>query len=183
MIHFIEKMLESVENLKVFSTPANKEIFVVDDKATLLSEAERKRFHTLVAKVLFLSKRAGPEVSTANGFLCTRVRKATEEDRKKLFRLLLFLQGTKDLALTLKPKDMMIVAYIDASFGPHADSNSHTGVVLFIGGAPVYVASRKQKCVTKSPTESELVALTDYIGYQRQWYSLHQTSSCSDESM
>jgi hypothetical protein len=29
----------------------------------------------------------------------------------------------------------------------------------------VFAASRKQKCVTKSPTESELVALTDNIGF------------------
>ena len=60
---------------------------------------------------------------------------------------------------------MKLEAYIDASFAPHADSKSQTGVVIFVGGALVYVASRKQKCVTKSPIESELVALTNYIGY------------------
>ena len=69
----------------------------------------------LVAKMLFLSKRARPEISTANSFLCTRVTRATE-------------------------------------------------VAIFLGDALVYTASRKQKCVTKSPMESELVALTDYIG-------------------
>ena len=40
----------------------------------------------------------------------------------------------------------------------------HTGVAIFVGKALVYWVSRKQKCVTKSPTESKLVALTDYIG-------------------
>ena len=75
-----------------------------------------------------------------------------------------FLRSTKDRVLTLRPKDLKIDAYVDASFAPHADAKSQTGVVIFVGGAPVYVTSRKQKCVTKSPTESELVALTDYIG-------------------
>jgi len=153
-----------VDGLVGAETPANNNIFVVDKRAPLLSEKERKNFHTLVAKILFLSKRARPEVSTANSFLCTRVTKATEEDKKKLLQLLGFLQRTKDRVLTLKPRDMKIEAYIDASFAPHDDSKSHTGVVVYVGGAAVYVASRKQKCVTKSPTESELVALTDYIG-------------------
>lgn len=55
-------------------------------------------------------------------------------------------------------------AYIDALFASHHDGRSHTGVAIFFGGALVYVASRKQKCVTKSPNESDLVLLTDYIG-------------------
>ena len=102
MIHYIQKLLESAkEELKVFSAPANKNIFVVKDGATLLSETERKFFHTLVAKLLFLSKRTRPEISTANGFLCTRVTKATEEDKQKLFQLLGFLQGTQKRVLTL----------------------------------------------------------------------------------
>jgi hypothetical protein len=54
--------------------------------------------------------------------------------------------------------------YVDAAFAIHSDSMSHTGVAVFVGGALVYAASRKQKCTTKRPTESELVALTDLPG-------------------
>ena len=55
--------------------------------------------------------------------------------------------------------------YVDAAFAIHSDSMSHTGVAVFVGGALVYAASRKQKkCMTKSPMESELVALTDNVG-------------------
>ena len=164
MIHYIEKMLTEVNSEKTFATPATKKIFDVDETAVVLNEEERKKFHTLVAKILFLSKRARPEISTANSFLCTRVTKATVEDKRKLYRLLGFLRGTKDVVLTLRPLNLKLEAYIDASFAPHHDSKSHTGVAFFLGKALVYAACRKQKCVTKSPTESELVALTDYIG-------------------
>ncbi len=58
-----------------------------------------------------------------------------------------------------------MVAYIDAAFAAHEDSKSHSGVVVFIAGILVYAASKKQQCVTKSPTESELVALSDYVGF------------------
>ena len=53
---------------------------------------------------------------------------------------------------------------MDAAFAIHSDSKSRTGVAVFVGGALVYAASRKQKCMTKSPMESELVALTDNVG-------------------
>jgi hypothetical protein len=33
-----------------------------------------------------------------------------------------------------------------------------------VGGTLVYVASRKQKCMSKSLTEAELIALTDNLG-------------------
>jgi hypothetical protein len=46
----------------------------------------------------------------------------------------------------------------------HADSKSHSGVAVYVGNALVYASSRKQKCMMKSPTESELVALTDNLG-------------------
>ena len=62
----------------------------------------------------------------------------------------------------LKPGDLKrLVAYVDAAFAAHYDAKSHTGVALFLGNALVYAALRKQKCVTKSPTDSELVGLTD----------------------
>jgi len=54
MIHFIQKMLADVPNLKQFTTPATKEILSVTDEAMELPEHERKWFHTLVAKILFL---------------------------------------------------------------------------------------------------------------------------------
>jgi len=47
----------------------------------------------------------------------------------------------------------------------HPDGKSHSGIVIQIGGALVYFGSRKQKCVSKSPTEAELVALSDELGF------------------
>jgi hypothetical protein len=58
---------------------------------------------------------------------------------------------------------MQIETYIDAAFAAHDDSKSHSGVAIFIAGTLVYASSRKQRCMTKSPTESELVALTDNL--------------------
>ena len=56
-----------------------------------------------------------------------------------------------------------LTAFIDAAFALHPDAESQTGIAVFMGKALVFAASRKQKCVTKSPTDSKLVALSDNI--------------------
>lgn len=167
MKNFIDKLLtEHGKDVREYDTPADKTIFSVDSKMKLLSEVERKEFHTTVAKLLYLTKQARPDIATATGFLCTRVTKATKQDRMKQKRVLGFLKRTQRWTLHLKIGDMLrILTYVDAAFASHSDAKSHTGIAVFLGEALVFAASRKQKCVTKSPTDSELVALTDNIGF------------------
>ncbi len=116
---------------------------------------------------LDLSKRARPDIMMVTSFLCTRVQYAMEEDWKKLERVLGYLLATKEQCMVLcTGGSTQLTAYVDASFALHSDSKSHTGVAIFMGGALlVFAASRKQKCVMKSPTESELVALSDNLGF------------------
>jgi hypothetical protein len=68
--------------------------------------------------------------------------------------------------MRLRPNTMFrVVVYVDASFSAHPDGKSHSGVVVKVGGTPVFFGSKKQKCVSKSPTEAELVALSDNVGF------------------
>jgi hypothetical protein len=53
---------------------------------------------------------------------------------------------------------------VDAAYAVHNDSKSHSGVVVYVGNTLAYVSSRKQKCMSKSLTEAELIALTDNLG-------------------
>jgi hypothetical protein len=166
MTYYVEKLLEGFDNLRIRATPGGKQTFHINEEAALLPEAERKHFHTVVARCLYLSKRARPDILTCTGFLCTRVKAATTEDKAKLEHLLGYLKATRQKKLYLKRNGPLLVeAYVDAAFALHSDSKSHTGIAVFVGGAMVFAASRKQKCMTKSPTESELVALTDNLGF------------------
>jgi hypothetical protein len=166
MEFYIKKLLDGYNNLPLVNMPATKKLFQEEVKRVVLVEEEKKRFHTMVACLLYFAKRARPDILTTVSFLCTRVKEPTEEDKQKLLQLLGYLQATAGRKLVLCPEGVFKVeAYVDAAFAIHGDSKSHTGVAVFIGGALVYAASRKQKCMTKSPTESELVALTDNVGF------------------
>jgi hypothetical protein len=77
-----------------------------------------------------------------------------------------YLRGTMDYKYIIAPRQpLRVVAYVDAAFAMQDDSKSHSGVAIFVAGVLVYSASKKQACITKSPTESELVALSDYVGF------------------
>jgi len=168
MMNFIDKLLLSCgeDNLREFPSPAGKDLFTVSEQAVKLNERERKRFHTNVAKLLYLTKRARPDILTAVGFLCTRVTRATVQDKLKLRRVLGYLKRTKVKTLHLNAGDSTeLKMYVDAAFATHPDAKSQTGVAMFLGKALLFAASRKQKCVSKSPTDSELIGLSDNIHF------------------
>ena len=109
-------------------------MFTVDDKVMALVEEERKVFHSTTAKLLYLAKRARPDILTVVSFLCTRVQGTMTEDQSKLARVLGYLKGTQDRTLLLCTQGECVVrAYVDAAFALHPDSKSHSGVVIFVG--------------------------------------------------
>ena len=69
-------------------TPATKNLFEVDKKSPLLSNHEGEIFHSVATKLLYVAIRARMDLLLAVIFLCTRVAKCTEQDRRKLRRLL-----------------------------------------------------------------------------------------------
>jgi Reverse transcriptase (RNA-dependent DNA polymerase) len=145
-------------------TPATKSLFVVDDKSPLLGKGEAETFHSVAAKLLYVAIRARMDILLAVIFLCTRVSKCTEQDKRKLKRLLQYLNGTLDLTYTVGADDMgKIRSWVDASYAVHPDFKSHTGGVISLGRGGLVCKSAKQKLNTKSSTEAELVGASDYL--------------------
>jgi hypothetical protein len=96
MRFYVKQMLEGTE-VAVKLSPGTKSTFLIDDSAMELQEEECKVFHSKTAKVLYLAKRARPDILTVVSFLCTRVTGATVEDASgKLDRVLGYLKGTQD---------------------------------------------------------------------------------------
>jgi hypothetical protein len=162
---FIEDFVSEYPGDKTVTSPANKDLFSMKDEDVLCAEPSRKTFHTTVAKLLYLGKRIRPDILLTVSFLCTRVTKATTRDLEKLKRLVNYVACTKDMVLTLKVEyPIRLLCFVDASYGEHVDGKSHTGVAITLGAGVFLAKSSKQKIVTKSSTEAELVAITDSLG-------------------
>jgi hypothetical protein len=137
MFDYIANMLDALpDNMKGESaTPAGAHLFQInEDDLTLLDNAEAVMFHHNTAKLLFLAKRARPDIQLAVAFLCTRVKHPDIDDYKKLGRLMKYLEATIGLPLVLAmDKTGRIRWYIDAAFAVHNDMKSHTGAVMTMG--------------------------------------------------
>ena len=180
MIEFFKKYMTEKEA----KTPAADWLFEVRENVNKLDKECAELFHTMVAKGLFLCKRARPDIQTAVAFLSTRVRDPDDDDWKKLLRMMQYLKGTADLVLTLSADGTNILKwYVDASYAIHPDMKGHTGGYLTMGEGGIINKSQKQKLNAKSSTEAELISTDDVLpdclwtGYfiEAQGYGAYKT--------
>jgi hypothetical protein len=167
MVDYVKKMVQDFpdESKAKAATPAAMHLFEVNDDAKRISEEDAILFHNLVARGLFLCKRARPDIQLAVAFLTTRVSQPDIDDWKKLKRLISYLRGTEEFVLTLSADNTHVLKWdIDAAYAVHKDMKSQTGGVMTMGEGAAIAASLKQKINTKSSTEAELVAVDDLMG-------------------
>ena len=158
---------EATKDFKITSggavSPATNAIFE-KGSGEMLGGLKRKLFHTFVMKVAYLAKRTRPVLSVCTSYLSTQVTCPNENDFLKLDRLMRYVEGTTGEGIVLEAEgnsEINVTGHIDSSFGCHVDGKSQSGVFITLGKGPVYVRSAKQRIVTKSSTEAELVATSD----------------------
>mmetsp|Transcript_25412 Transcript_25412/g.36171 ORF Transcript_25412/g.36171 Transcript_25412/m.36171 type:complete len:151 (-) Transcript_25412:153-605(-) len=106
-----------------------------ENQKHFLSKDDADQFHHLTAKLLFLSQHGRPDIRTAVSFL-----------------LNLDARGPVNTQW-----------WVDALYATHPDMKSHTGGVMSLGRGATYSTADKQKIVTRSSTEGELVGLHDVM--------------------
>lgn len=144
------------------TTPAANHLFEVKEAAAKLSDTDADLFHRLTAQLLYLCKRARPDLQTAVAFLTTRVASPDVNDMKKLGRCIRYLRRTAHYPLILEADSVRNIQWwVDASYAVHPDMRSHTGATLTLGKGSVYSMSTRQKMNTRSSTEAELVGVND----------------------
>jgi hypothetical protein len=155
---------EHVAKRQRIATAAPDDLFKVNDDQVKLGTLKAKNFHSIVAMMLYVAKRALPDTALSIAFLTTRVREPDEDDWRKLDHLIHYLQRTHELPLVLgATKTGVLHWYVDASFATHQDMRGHTGGALTMEiGCPT-VQSTKAKCNTRSSTISELVAVDEML--------------------
>jgi hypothetical protein len=166
MVDYITAILKDAPDdmLGLAVTPAARHLFQVNSTPVMLNKSKAEIFVHLVMQLLYLAQRSRPDIRTAVSFLCTRLRRPDVDDYAKLSRVIKYLRATTDLPLRLTGNnDGKVCWWIDASYATHDDMRGHTGGTMFLGKGAVYSTSLKQKIVSRSSTESELVGAYDVL--------------------
>jgi hypothetical protein len=146
------------------ASAAPDDLFKVNEDSVKLNQEMATSFHNIVAKALYLVKRARPDASVTIAFLTTRVREPDLDDWRKLEHLVEYFKTTTEMPLILGGNSSGILNwYIDASFAVHPNMRGHTGGGLTLGRGFPIVSSTKQKLNTRSSTESKLVGVDDMM--------------------
>ncbi|KAJ5130699.1 uncharacterized protein N7515_006738 [Penicillium bovifimosum] len=103
-----------------------------------------------------------PDTAFANQVLARSPTRCTEAHLKAVDHLISYLYGTKDLAICFdgRKQTVAFTGASDASFADNPDRKSSEAFIFSLFGGPVEWRARKQRTITTSTTEAELLALS-----------------------
>jgi hypothetical protein len=133
--------------------------------SAFLDEALKAEMFTPGTSTSHDAARTWPGLVTATAYLSTKVKAPTMPDVRKLKQLFGYIKNNRDKKLRIAPTTLQVAAWADASFTVHPDAKSHTGYVIGFDGFSglILAKSKKQKIVTRSTAESELVACDEAL--------------------
>jgi len=123
---------------------------------------------SVLMKALWLARLARPDVIKPIGDLATHIQKWSRGDDKRLYRLICYLNGSRNFRLQGYVHDdasnLWLELYVDADFcGETLDTKSTSGGYLILRGPdtlfPLWWVSKRQSCTSRSTTEAEIVSL------------------------
>ena len=130
MFDYLEDVIvEAAEDMKNSCSYylGNNQLFNVDYDSPSLPPKDAELFHRHITRLLFASKRSRPDMQVRVAFLCTRVKLSTEQNYKKLGRVISYPKEPVHLPLVKGVDDNGTVTWnIGASFAVHPDCKSHT---------------------------------------------------------
>ena len=75
-----------------------------------------------------------------------------------------YIHSTKDLKTVIGIEDISkLITFVDASYAVHMNMRSHTGAAMTFGIGVFSSDSKMQKLNTKSSTDAEIVAVSDFL--------------------
>jgi hypothetical protein len=164
MIEYIKNIIDDLPEEIVWTKTSGvaDHLFEVQDKslAPPLPKEQAMAFHHTTAQLLFLSARARRNIQLATAFLMMRVKCPDEDNWGKVRRVLRYHKGTLHMPLILLADSLTLSRWwVDAAYTVHHNCKKHTGAGMSFGQGMAMSYSWKQKVVSKSLTEAELVGL------------------------
>ncbi len=147
------------------ATPVANYLFKVRNDGKNLDKEQADAFHCTVYQLLFAENCARWDIQTAAFFLTMRVQELGKDSWGKLKRILKYLNGTRNLKLTLSLDQLKFIIhlYVDASHQVHKDSRGQTGSLVTLRKGAISSSSNKRKCNTKNLTNTEFISFADKL--------------------
>lgn len=121
----------------------------------------RLPYQNLIGCLNYLAQNSRPDIAHAVSVLSQFNNCYDEIHYKCAKRVLRYLKGTSDFALTFRKSGKLeLLGYVDADWGGSYDRKSFTGLMFILGENLITWESRKQRCVALSSTEAEYIGLS-----------------------
>ena len=123
------------------------------------SETQNK-LRQLIRLLNHLAIHTRSDIMYSVSYLAIRITSANENDIEIGRHIVRYIKGTIGLTFSSQA-ELILYGYADASYLTHNDAKSHSGICYSIGKntACFYSKSNKQKLITRSSAEAELIAL------------------------
>jgi hypothetical protein len=164
-IGYVGQMLERFGISQTSKLPCDADLFkTTQDNDELVDKID---YLSKVMSIMYLAKRSRPDLLMATVFAATKSSEPRRRDEMKLMKVFNYINATRALMMVFTVTELQIYAFADASYAVHGDGKSHSGAIVSMGrnGGTVFAKSGKQKLVTLSSTEAELVAVHDAMGH------------------
>jgi hypothetical protein len=168
---YVEDLIKTFNISGTAVSPATSNLFEDieendGDNNGTTNEQSNKEYASKVMKLMYLAKRTRPDILLAVSYLSTKIQKPRSIHFKHLNRIYRYIASTPIMGITLKPTSLQLHAYVDAAYSVHSeDFHSHSGVMFSLGsdGGPIFAKSVKQRMISRSSTDAEVIALYDTL--------------------
>eukprot|EP00924_Labyrinthula_sp_SR-Ha-C_P013410 snap_masked-scaffold_5-processed-gene-1.22-mRNA-1 protein AED:1.00 eAED:1.00 QI:0/-1/0/0/-1/1/1/0/1350 len=151
--------LFDLERSKTIETPHQPGVYVLQEDNTI----NPTLYQRIVGILHFICEMVRPDISFIVNRLAVFTKKPAIEHLRAAKRVLKYLLGTKEYGIHYKKNKKIFEMYIfsDASWkNVTGDLSSLDGHIILLNGGPICWKSKKQKNISKSSTEAEVVGLT-----------------------
>jgi hypothetical protein len=145
------------------SSPTGIDFLTLDSED---EEVNKTKYLGLIMSLMFLARFTRPDILMPVTYLATKSANPRQKDLNKGSRILNYVVKTKSRHILFNSNSRLeLQVFTDASHMLHVDAKGHGGIVITYGGTIVASKSFKMKLMTKSSTESELVAVEESVPY------------------
>ena len=140
--------------------PCRADLLTPDPTSPKLDEKGITRFRSILQKIAY-SRDGRPDYDFVVCYLQGKQSSPSEQDWSDLQHLFGYIKRFPDMEVVLKPKDLQLRGYVDASFNITTDARSYYGYTITLGNSLIAAKGGRIKMVVRSSTEAEISAVNE----------------------